>query len=120
MGTVGFPAAGLGGVLVVWGLGCIGGVSMVFLRFWCCLGGVSVVSRGVSVVLVFRRCVDDVSVVSLVSVVSWWCLGGVSAASMLIQGVHGVLVVSGRRRVGGVGAVVLVVRWLCHAPGTCN
>ena len=39
---------------------------------------------------------------------------------MLIQGVHGVLVVSGRRRVGGVGAVVLVVRWLCHAPGTCN
>ena len=41
--------------------------------------------------------------------VSRWCLGGVSAASMLIQGVHGVLVVSWRRRVGGVGAVALVV-----------
>ena len=41
--------------------------------------------------------------------VSSWCLGGVSAASMLIQGVHGVLVVSWRHRVGGVGAVALVV-----------
>ena len=40
---------------------------------------------------------------------SRWCLGGVSAASMLIQGVHGVLVVSWRHRVGGVGAVALVV-----------
>ena len=49
---------------------------------------------------------------------SRWCLGGVSAASVLIQGVHGVLVVSWWRRVGGVGAVVLVVRWLCHAPGS--
>ena len=39
--------------------------------------------------------------------VSSWCLGGVSAASMLIQGVHGVLVISWRRRVGGVGAVAL-------------
>ena len=52
------------------------------------------------------------------SVVSRWCLRGVSAASMLIQGVHGVLVVSWWRRVGGVGAVVLVVCWLCHAPGS--
>ena len=40
---------------------------------------------------------------------SRWCLGGVSAASVLIQGVHGVLVVSWWRRVGGVGAVVLVL-----------
>ena len=47
---------------------------------------------------------------------SRWCLGGVSAVSMLIQGVHGVLVVSWWLRVGGVGAVVLVVRWFCHAP----
>ena len=38
--------------------------------------------------VVFRWCVDDVLVVSLVSVVSWW------------------------HRVGGVGEVVLVVRWL--------
>ena len=54
----------------------------------------------------------------MASVVSRWCLRGVSAASMLIQGVHGVLVVSWWRRVGGVGAVVLVVCWLCHAPGS--
>ena len=41
-----------------------------------------------------------------------WRRGGasvVSAASMLTQGVHGVLVVSWWRRVGGVGAVVLVL-----------
>ena len=54
----------------------------------------------------------------MASVVSRWCLRGVSAASMLIQGVHGVLVVSWWRRVGGVGAVVLVVCWLCHVPGS--
>ena len=56
MGAVGFTAAGLGGVSVVWGLGCLGDVSLVFWQFWWCLGGVSVVSRwclgrvGVSVV----------------------------------------------------------------------
>ena len=36
------------------------------------------------------------------SMMSRWCLGGVLAASMLIQGVHGVLVVSWWRRVGRV------------------
>ena len=63
---------------------------------WWCLGGVSVVS-------VVSWCFDGASMMSR------WCLGGVSAASTLIQGVHGVLVVSWWRRVGGVGAVVLVV-----------
>ena len=54
MSAVGFTAAGLGGVSVVFGLGCVGGVC-----------GVSVVSRW---------CVG-------VSVVCRWCLGGVSALS---------------------------------------
>jgi len=48
-----------------------------------------------ALLIVFHWCLHGVQVVSR------WC----SAASMLIQGVHGVLVVSWRRRVGGVGAV---------------
>ena len=107
-----------------------------FWRFWWCLYGISVVSRwclaGVRAVSVMSWwCLDGVSVVvsvasrwrlgcvggvSVVSVVSWcfggasmmsrWCLGGVLAASMLIQGVHGVLVVSWWRRVGRVKNVM--------------
>ena len=72
MGAVGFTAAGLGGVSVVWGLGCPGGVSLCFCGF----GGVSVVSR---------RYLGVVSWWFLggVSVVSRWCLGGVSVVSVV-------------------------------------
>ena len=68
MGAVGFTAAGLGGVSVVWGLGCPGGVSYVF-----------------AVLVVSRWCLGGISVWCLggFSVVSRWCLGGVSVVSVV-------------------------------------
>ena len=68
--------------------------------------------------MVSRCCLETWWFLGGASMISRWCLGGVSAGCNLMQGAHGVLVVSWWRRVGGVGAVVLVVRGLCHASGS--
>ena len=98
------------------GLGGVG-VSVVSHKCFGGFGGVSVVSQW------YLGGVRAVSGDVLVE--SWWrpwCLGGVSVVSQRLPCWFKVFTVSwlylGGVRVGGVGAVVLVVCWLCHAPGS--